>query len=85
MGLVVSYLSKLNWTSSSLDIVELLHPLVDKDQEELDKLLYEDDIISMHLLSIEFNSELLFAAACSIWLHSVTRLKYVVDPALFLH
>ena len=63
----------------------MLRPLEDKTREELDKLLHTDDVISMHLLSIEFDSELLFAAACSVWLHSVTCLEYVIDPSLFPH
>ena len=63
----------------------MLRPSVDKDREELDKLLHTDDIISMRLLSIEFDSKLLFAAACSIWLHSVTCLEYVIDTNLFSH
>ena len=57
----------------------------DKTREELDKLLHADNVISMHLLCIEFDSELLFVAACSTWLHSVTCLKYIIDPALFPH
>ena len=57
----------------------------DKIREELDKLLHTDDVISMCLLCIEFDSELLFAAACSIWLRSMTRLEYVIDPSLFPH
>ena len=61
----------------------LLRPSKDKTREELDKLLHTDDVISMRLLCIEFDSELMFAAACSTWLHSVTRLEYVVDPDLF--
>ena len=61
----------------------VLRPSGDKTREELDKLLHTDDVISMRLLCIEFDSELLFAAACSTWLHSVTRLEYVVDPDLF--
>ena len=61
----------------------MLGPLEDKTREELDKLLHTADVISMHLLCIEFDSELLFVAACSTWLHSVTRLEYVVDPDLF--
>ena len=63
----------------------LLRPSGDKTREELDKLLHTDDVISMCLLCIGFDSELLFAAACSTWLHSVTRLEYVVDPDLFPH
>ena len=63
----------------------MLRPSGDKTREELDKLLHTDDVISMRLLCIEFDSELLFAAACSTWLHSVTRLEYVVDPDLFPH
>ena len=63
----------------------LLRPSGDKTREELDKLLHTDDVISMRLLCIEFDSELMFAAACSTWLHSVTRLEYVVDPNLFPH
>ena len=63
----------------------MLRPSEDKTREELDKLLHADDVISMHLLCIEFDSKLLFAAACSIWLHSVTRLEYVIDPSLFPH
>ena len=58
---------------------------MDKTREELDKLLHTDDVISMCLLCIEFDSELLFAAACSVWLCSVTRLEYVIDPGLFPH
>ena len=58
---------------------------VDKDREELNRLLYADDVVSMHLLSIEFDSELLFAAACLTWLYSVTHLKYIIDPILFSH
>ena len=56
----------------------MLHPLGDKTREELDKLLHTDDMILMHLLCLEFDSKLLFAAACLTWLHSVTHLKYVV-------
>ena len=63
----------------------MLRPSGDKTREELDKLLHTDNVISMRLLCIEFDSELLFAAACSTWLHSVTRLEYVVDPDLFPH
>ena len=63
----------------------MLCPSVDKTREELDKLLYTDDVISMRLFSIEFDSELLFVAACSVWLRSVTRLEYVIDPSLFPH
>ena len=70
------------WKSPSTMGV-MLHPSEDKTREELDKLLHTDDIISMRLLCIEFDSELMFAAACSTWLHSVTRLEYVVDPDLF--
>ena len=66
-------------------IGRLLRPSEDKTREELDRLLHTNDVISMRLLCIEFDSELLFAAACSIWLHSVTRLEYVVDPDLFPH
>ena len=44
--------------------VTLLHTLVDKDMEELDKLFYADNIVSMRLLSIKFDSKLLFVAAC---------------------
>ncbi|KAI0263158.1 hypothetical protein BGY98DRAFT_1103939 [Russula aff. rugulosa BPL654] len=55
----------------------------DLDREELDKLLHTNDVIAMRLLSIEFDSELLFMSACSIWFHSVTRLKYAIDPDLF--
>ena len=55
----------------------------DLDREELDKLLHTNDVIAMHLLSIEFDSELLLMSACSIWLHSVTHLEYVIDPDLF--
>ena len=53
----------------------MLCPSKDKTREELDKLLHTDDVISMRLLCIEFDSELLFVAACSIWLHSVTCLS----------
>ena len=63
----------------------VLRPSGNKTREELDKLLHTDDMISMRLLCIEFDSELLFAAACSTWLHAVTRLEYVVDPDLFPH
>jgi hypothetical protein len=59
----------------------VLRPL--KDREELDKLLHANDVISMRLLSIEFDSELLLMFACSIWLHSVTCLEYAIDPDLF--
>ena len=55
----------------------------DLDREELNKLLHINDVISMRLLSIEFDSELLLMSACSIWLHSVTRLDYAIDPDLF--
>ena len=72
------------WKSPST-IGVMLRPLVDKDREELNKLLHTDDVISMHLLSIEFDSKLLFVAVCSIWLHSVTHLKYIIDPNLFPH
>ena len=58
---------------------------MDKTREELDKLLHTDDVILMRLLCIEFDSELLFAAACSVWLRSVTHLEYVIDPGLFPH
>ena len=58
---------------------------MDRTREELDKLLHTDDVISMRLFSIKFDSELLFAAACSVWLRSVTRLEYVIDPSLFPH
>jgi hypothetical protein len=61
----------------------LLRTPGDLDREELDKLLHTNDVITMHLLSIEFDSELLLMSACSIWFHSVTRLKYVIDPDLF--
>jgi hypothetical protein len=54
-----------------------------KDREELDKLLHTSDVISMRLLSLEFDSELLMMSACLIWLHSVTRLEYAIDPDLF--
>ena len=57
----------------------------DKIREELDKLLHTDDVISMCLLCIEFDSKLLFAAVCSIWLRSMTRLEYIIDPSLFPH
>ena len=63
----------------------MLCPSKDKTREELDKLFHTDDMISMRLLCIEFDSKLLFVAACSIWLHSVTRLEYVIDPSLFPH
>jgi hypothetical protein len=59
----------------------MLHP--SEDREELDKLLHTSDVISMRLLSLEFDSELLMMSACSIWLHSVTRLEYAIDPDLF--
>jgi hypothetical protein len=59
----------------------LLRP--SEDREELDKLLHTSDVISMRLLSLEFDSELLMMSACSIWLHSVTRLEYTIDPDLF--
>jgi hypothetical protein len=59
----------------------LLHP--SEDREELDKLLHTSDVISMHLLSIEFDSELLMMSACSIWLHSMTRLEYAIGLNLF--
>ena len=61
----------------------MLHTSVDKNREELDRLLYANDIVSMCLLSIEFDFELLFVAACSTRLHSVTHLEYVIDPNLF--
>ena len=57
-----------NWIcqESSVLVVEgkhnkhkVLRPSVDKTREELDKLLHTDDVISMHLLCIEFDSELL--------------------------
>ena len=70
------------WKSPSIMGI-MLHPLKDKAREELDKLLHADDIILMRLLCIEFDSELLFVAACSTWLHSVTRLEYIIDPTLF--
>ena len=54
-----------------------------EDSEELDRLLHTNDVISMRLLSIEFDSKLLLMSACSIWLHSVTRLEYAIDPDLF--
>ena len=70
------------WKSPSIMGI-MLHPLKDKAREELDKLLHADDIILMRLLCIEFDSELLFVAACSTWLHFVTRLEYIIDPTLF--
>ena len=63
----------------------MLRPSTDKSREELDKLLHADDVISMRLLCIEFDSELLFAAVYSIWLCFVTHLEYVIDPSLFPH
>jgi hypothetical protein len=54
-----------------------------EDRKELDKLLHTNDMISMRLLSIEFDFKLLLMSACSIWLHSVTRLEYAIDPDLF--
>jgi hypothetical protein len=54
-----------------------------EDREELNKLLHTNDVVSMRLLSIEFDSELLFMSACSTWLHFVTCLKYAIDPDLF--
>ena len=54
-----------------------------KDREKLDKLLHTNDVISMCLLSIEFDSKLLFMSACFVWLHSVTHLKYAIGPVLF--
>ena len=74
----------MTWTDGP-PLRYLLCPSEDKTREELDKLLHADDVISMRLLCIEFDSELLFAAACSTWLHFVTRLKYVIDPSLFPH
>jgi hypothetical protein len=69
---------------SFLDIAHRPNLLrIAEDREELDKLLQTNDMISMHLLSIEFDSELLFMSACSIWLHSVTRLEYAIDSDLF--
>jgi hypothetical protein len=59
----------------------LLRP--SEDREELDKLLHTSDVISMRLFSLEFDSELIMMSACSIWLHSVTRLEYAIDPDLF--
>ena len=67
------------------NMLSLLHPSEDKTKKELDKLLHTDDVISMHLLCIEFDSELLFAATCLTWLHSVTCLEYIIDPSLFPH
>jgi hypothetical protein len=61
--------------------VYLLRP--SEDREELDKLLHTSDVISMRLFSLEFDSKLLMMSACSIWLHSVTRLEYAIDPDLF--
>jgi hypothetical protein len=54
-----------------------------EDREEIDKLLHTSDVISMCLLSIEFDSELLMMSACSIWLHSMTHLEYAIDPDFF--
>ncbi|KAI0267538.1 hypothetical protein BGY98DRAFT_1102004 [Russula aff. rugulosa BPL654] len=68
------------WKSPSTVGVMLRPP---EDREELDRLLHTNDVISMHLLSIEFDSELLLISACSIWLHSVTRLKYAIDSDIF--
>jgi hypothetical protein len=62
-------------------MVQLLCP--PEDRKKLDKLLHTNDMISMHFLSIEFDSELMFLSACSIWLHSVTHLEWAVDPTLF--
>jgi hypothetical protein len=59
----------------------MLCPL--EDREELDRLLHTNSMISIWLLSLGFDCELLCMAACSIWLNSVTRLEYVVDPDLF--
>jgi hypothetical protein len=59
----------------------MLHP--SEDREEIDKLLHTSDVISMRFLSIEFDSELLIMSACSIWLHSVTHLKYAIDSDFF--
>ena len=61
----------------------LLCPLRDKDRKELDKLLHTDDMISMHLLFIEFDFKLLIMSICSIWLYSVTHLKYAIDSSVF--
>ena len=61
----------------------MLHTPEDLGREELDKLLHTNDMISMRLLSIEFDSKLLLMSAYSIWLHSVTRLNYAIDPDLF--
>jgi hypothetical protein len=68
------------WKSPST-VGVMLRP--SEDREELDKLLHTSDVISMRLLSLEFDSELLMMSACSIWLHSVTRLEYAIDPDLF--
>ena len=59
----------------------MLRPL--EDREKLDRLLHNNSVISIRLLSLGFDCELLCMAACSIWLHSVTRLEYAVDPDLF--
>ena len=59
----------------------MLRPL--KDREELNKLLHTNDVISIQLLSLKFDCELLLMAACSIWLHSVTHLEYAIDSNLF--
>jgi hypothetical protein len=57
-------------SSPSLNMLQILrsHPLLrpSEDREELDKLLHTSDVISMRLLSIEFDSELLIMSACSI-------------------
>ena len=84
-ALTFLYLLKLKLIIYLVLLSYMLRPSKDGTRKELDKLLHTDDVISMRLLCIEFDSELLFAAACSIWLRSVTRLKYVIDPSLFSH
>ena len=69
--------------SERRSIAILLCPLRNKDRKELNKLLHTDNMISMYLLSIEFDFKLLIMSACSIWLYSVTYFKYAIDSSAF--
>ena len=80
----VMYLFNLWWGSDKFPFYSVM-PLGGQGQEKLDKILHTNDVVSMCLLSIEFNSELLFVAGCLTWLHSVTHFKYAVGPTLFPH
>jgi hypothetical protein len=68
------------WKSPST-VGVMLRP--SEDRKELDKLLHTSDVISIRLLSIEFDSKLLMMSAYSIWLHSMTHLEYAIDSDLF--